>query len=284
MLDFLPNTIKDALQNLNIQYVYELRLRANKPTRIYYYDDWAYLGMYGIAHRKENAIYCDINDIADCVFRAGKCSVYAIEEQIKRGFITAENGERVGLAGEFVFDKGEPLTIRNITGLCVRVPHEKIGCSTEVYQRCMSDKLYSTLICSPPGLGKTTILRDVARKICEKTRYNVLICDERGEIGVGEVGDSADLLRFGDKNTTLEVGIRAMRPDVIITDELSVADCASLERAVNAGIIIIASAHYAKFSYIHADFLRIFERFVILNSHNIGAVDGIYNREGMGLI
>lgn len=281
MLEFLPQTIKDGLSHLNLNDVYEIRLRANQPIRVNYRGKYRYLGAYGICKTKDKALYCDADEIADCVFRAGKCSVYAVEEQIKRGFITAESGERIGLAGEYVLDKGVPLTIRDFTSLCIRVPHEILGAGNAIYQRCMSDKLRSILICSPPGLGKTTILRDLSRQICQNDSVNLLICDERGEIASGEVGETADILRYCDKSTAFEAGIRAMRPELIITDELSAGDCQAIERAVSAGISVVASAHYAKFEYIAPCFLGVFERFVILNNNNIGEIDGIYDKNGV---
>lgn len=284
MLDFLPETIRDALTHLNLNDVYEIRLRADKPVTVNYKGEYRYLGRYGLINTSDKGIYCDREDIAECVFRAGKCSVYAIEEQIKQGFITAENGERIGLAGEFVMEKGQPLTIRNLSSLCIRVPHEIIDSGQMVFQRCMSDKLRSVLICSSPGLGKTTILRDLSRYIAKISRINILICDERGEIGVGNVGESTDVLRFCNKSTAFESGIRAMRPDLIITDELSLLDTPALERAVIAGITVLASVHCATFESIPSDFLRIFERFVFLDNRKIGEISAIYDKQGEKIV
>jgi stage III sporulation protein AA len=221
MLEFLPKKIKDCLQNTNLQCVYELRLRANKETVINYNGNYIYLGEYGVTSRKEQAVVCDEKDVADCIFRAGNYSVYSVEEQIRQGFITAPNGERIGIAGEYVFEKGQPFSMRNFSSVCIRVPHEIQDCGKEIYQLCFLNGLKNLLICSPPGLGKTTILRDLSRMISEKTTKNVLICDERGEISCGDVGATCDVLKFADKQTAFSVGIRAMRPDVIITDELS---------------------------------------------------------------
>ena len=134
MLDFLPQYIKDALRYINEQQVYEIRLRLNAPTMVNYRGEYCYLGAYGITSIATKALLCTMDDITECIYRAGKCSVYAVEEQIKRGFITAVNGERIGLAGEYVYEKGQPLTIRNITSLCIRVPHEVIDSSEEIPQ------------------------------------------------------------------------------------------------------------------------------------------------------
>ena len=103
MLDFLPLKVKDALKHLNIQYLYEMRIRMGQPIRVNFQGKYQYLSGIGCTKHKENALVCTFEEIADCVYRAGKYSVYSIEEQLKQGFLTAETGERIGLAGEYVF-------------------------------------------------------------------------------------------------------------------------------------------------------------------------------------
>lgn len=284
MLEFLPQNVKEGLCRLNVQKVYEIRLRAEKPTTVNYEGEYRYLGFYGLTDVSEKAFVCSQEEISDCVFRAGKYSVYAVEEQIKRGFLTADCGERIGLAGEYVFEKGQPLALRNITSLCIRVPHEIRGCGVEIYQRCIRQEFCSTLILSPPGLGKTTILRDMCRIIAEKTKKNVLVCDERGEIAAGDLGASADVLKFADKATAFEAGIRAMRPDVIVTDELYANDCKAVARAISAGICVLASAHFSSLETLAQEFQNVFDRYVVLRSGEIGKIEGIYNREGKRLL
>ena len=163
MLEFLPSYIKDSLRYVNMEKVYEIRLRVDKPSTVNYEGEYQYLGCYGICKNKEQSIRCTYDEIAECVYRAGKCSVYSVEEQIKKGFLTTELGERIGIAGEYVFEKEKPLTIRNFSSLCIRVPHEVVGCGQAIYDKYMSDKIINLLLMSPPGIGKTTILRDLAR-------------------------------------------------------------------------------------------------------------------------
>lgn len=280
MLDFLPENVKESLSHVNLRFVYEVRLRANKAALINYQGEYRYLGYYGLTERKENAIICDALDIADCIYRAGNYSVYSVEEQIKSGFITSSEGVRLGLAGEYVFDKGQPLSIRNFTSVCIRIPHEIVGCGNDIYKYCLEDGLKNVLLASPPGLGKTTILRDLARIISEKTAKNVLICDERGEIACGNVGDTCDVMKFADKQTAFTSGIRAMRPDIIITDELSNTDCLAVEKAYNAGVVVIASAHFSKLEHIKEPFFGLFDRIVVLDDKKIGVIRAIYDKGG----
>ena len=280
MLDFLPQNIKKGLNRINQKYLYEIRLRAGKPTMINYEGAFQYLSEFGLTNIAEKAIHPSLIDIEDCIYRAGKYSVYSIEEQIRKGYITAEKGERIGLAGEYVLEKGNVLAIRNFSSVCIRVPHEIAGCGEYIYQCCMSDRVRSLLLMSSPGLGKTTILRDLARILSRKTQKNILICDERGEISAGNTGYTSDIIKFCDKETAFESGIRAMRPEIIITDELSEKDCFALKKALAAGIIVLASAHFSDMQYVKEPYLGIFERYILLNEKRIGDVYAIYDNNG----
>ena len=112
----------------------------------------------------------------------------------------------------------------------------------------------------------------------EKTRKNILICDERGELSAGYLGDTCDIVKYSDKVTAFEAAIRAMRPDIIITDELSKGDLQGLQKAVSAGIIVIASAHFLNIDRVEKEFFPIFDYFVFLNQEKIGVVDKIYRK------
>lgn len=278
MLEFLPENIKAALRHVNLNRLYEIRLRAGKPVAVNYEGKYRYLGACGLTDKASAALTVSLAEIGDTVFSAGKFSVYSVEEQLKRGFVTAEYGERIGLAGQYVFEKGQALTVRDFTSLCVRVPHEIEGCGDEIYGKCLKDRIRSILLMSPPGIGKTTILRDLSRTLSRDTRKNILVCDERGEISAGDTGDTSDVLLFADKSTAFEAGIRAMRPDIMITDELSAADCAAVERAIFGGVKVIASAHFAEISDVKPPFADLFERYVLLDAEEIGKLRGIYDK------
>lgn len=277
MLEFLPESVKAALAHINLNLLYEIRLRAGKPITVNYGGKYRYLGAYGLTDKASSALSVSLTEVGDTVFSAGRFSVYSVEEQLKRGFVTAECGERIGLAGQYVFEKGKALAVRDFTSLCIRVPHEIEGCGDEIYEKCLKDRLRSVLVMSPPGIGKTTILRDLSRSISADTAKNILVCDERGEISAGNTGATSDVLLFADKATAFEAGIRAMRPDVMITDELSANDCAAVEKAIFGGVKVIASAHFADVSDVKPPFEGLFERYVLLESERIGRVKAVYD-------
>ncbi len=272
--------MQNSLRYLNLQYLYEIRMRVDKPIIVNYQGYYRYLGYYGLTDVKQNAIICLKDDIDKSIFHASANSVYSVEEEIKKGFLTASGGERIGVAGEYVFEKGQPLAIRNFTSICIRVPHIVVDCGVAIYNKCMSDKIHNVLIMSPPGLGKTTILRDLGKLISKKQSLNILICDERGEISIGDCGDTCDVLKFSNKATAFEAGIRAMRPDVIITDELLEEDISAIRKAVGAGIHVLASAHFAEFEHVSPPFTGLFDYYVLLDDNTVGKIKKIYNAMG----
>lgn len=279
MLDFLCEELKEALQHENLQYVYELRIRAGKPVMVNVGGKYLYLTNYGASKKSGNAIVCSKEDVEEMVFAAGKYSVYSIEEQLRQGYITGEYGERIGLAGRFIEEKGKILTVRDFSSLCIRIPHEIYGCAQTVYEQCFQDGVCNLLISSPPGLGKTTILRDLSRILCEKTGKNLLICDERGEIAAGETGATSDVFSFAGKEIAFEAGIRSMRPDIIVTDELSETDCKYVKRAVLSGVKVIASAHFQKVKELYPPYLGLFEKYIFLDKNEIGRICKIYDAD-----
>lgn len=278
MLEFLPQKLKNALKYVNANYVYELRLRADKPTTINYHGKYLFLMPYGVSDNVQNAICLSKSEIESVVYSAGKFSVYSIEEQIKQGFISAEGGVRIGIAGEYVLEKGQPLTIRNISSLCIRVPHEVIDAGKDIFTRYMSDRIVNVLVASLPGCGKTTILRDLARLISQTDRKNVLICDERGELSFKNVGDTCDILLYADKLMAFEAGIRAMRPDVIITDELSVKDVMVMDKLFGSGVQVIASIHAKEINQLPQNCFDSFDVIVFLKAGAIGEIEYIYEK------
>ncbi len=275
-LSFLPDEVRSAVSHLNYLRLSEIRLRRGQPVMVEYDGKYSFLGRVGIVANSNDSI--KVFDITPVLNAATGGCVYSYTEQMKSGFITVEHGVRIGIAGEYVTEKGVVNTIKNVTSLNIRIPHDIKGCADYLFKTVFSGELKSTLIFSKPGLGKTTILRDIARKL-SRTK-NVLIFDERGEIaaldGYGDGFDlgTVDVVRCYSKLGAISSAIRAMKPDVIITDELyGEEDLKAVRYAADCSITVIASSHVSD-----AEKLKKtpFEYFVKLKS--LGAEPEIYDK------
>ena len=137
------------------------------------------------------------------------------------------------------------------TGLAREVP----GLSAAVLDRLWSGGvLQSTLLLSPPGGGKTTLLRDLIRAVSDGEggpALRVGVADERGELAAmyqGEpqfsIGRQTDVLDGCPKGPALLMLLRGMNPQVLAADEITAPeDAAALEMAANCGVSLLCTAH-----------------------------------------
>lgn len=249
-LDFLPPDIKNALDNLNFNRLTEIRLRLGQPVIIGYRGGYSFLGACGSTERKSSALICGRLD--GVLSSAMDKSVYAYTEQLKYAFITVGGGIRIGIGGEYVTEGGQIKTVQKPTSLNIRIPHEACGCGAQLYKLLSEISPAATVIFSPPGYGKTTILRDIARQTGDTAGRNVLVFDERYELsafdGYGngyDLGMNCDVVRGADKLSGFTNAIRVMKPDMIICDELyGDEDFSAVRFAVGCGIKVAASTHF----------------------------------------
>jgi stage III sporulation protein AA len=285
LFSVLPDHLRAAFDTLPWDRVYEIRLRANRPAV-------ACIGGRSFLLDKTKVTRTDLDTI---IHKASNYSIYAVNEQIKQGFITIHGGVRIGLCGEIVCDGGDISTIKNISSLNIRIPHQIRGCSYPVLPYVFNqDRPLKTLIISPPGAGKTTFLRDLACQVSGKyALLNTLVLDERGEIAAShlgenqlDVGANTDVFTGCSKSYGFENGIRSMRPDVIITDEIATAaDVEMVHLAARSGVCVFASVHASgieeirvkpNFERLIAE--RVFDRYVVLGvTDSAGTVMGVYD-------
>lgn len=227
LLDILPKwmiTDVDALGRSSLQ---ELRLRLDAPPELVSCDSVQRLG------RQVSS-----EDLSYCVNAASRYSPWAAAT-IAQGFLTVSGGHRIGLCGEAVLKNKEITGIRKVTSLCIRVARDFPGIGSSA-----AGLRGSMLILGAPGRGKTTLLRDIARQISEKS--TVAVVDERGEIfPSGFVrGDRMDVLTGVPKAGGVEMVLRTMGPEWIAVDEITAEeDCRSLLQAQGCGVRLLATAH-----------------------------------------
>lgn len=290
--DVLPDDIYEILNShVNFKGINEIRLRADKPIVLAIGGQRVFLGAKGITGNLKEALFASKIMIEDIIFRASECSIYSVNEQIKRGYIVMQGGIRLGIGGDLIEEKGQIKTMSNFTSINIRLPHEIRNCCLPAFNSIVcNNKILNTLVISPPGAGKTTFLRDFVFQLSQKNyAYNVLILDERGEIDLGNngnIGNFADKISFARKSVGFENGIRALSPNLIVTDELGQKeDVDAVMYAVNSGVSILASVHSESIeSFMIKPFFqeviknKIFKRFVLLSMKNgPGTLEGIYD-------
>lgn len=282
-IDFLPDRVKEAIELCDMSEFYEIRFRVGYPIILKSFGRNFYLGERGKTILRESAYICTENDIEEVIENATERSIYAYNEEIRQGFITVAGGIRIGLCGNCVYEEDKLVTIKDFTSLNIRIPHEVKGCSSKICEWLFSEKPFSTLIVSPPAKGKTTILKDIARKLNIKYKSSLLIIDERGEFSDVN-GENIDKICYSDKLFAFNYALRSMAPEIVITDELcGERDWECAENAVNCGVKIFASMHGddIRSLYNNKFFKRgVFERYIAINAlENSGIKFKIYNKE-----
>ena len=238
--------------------------------------------------------------ILDILLNVSKMSIYAIQTDLNNGFVVIRGGHRIGVCGEVVYENGKIKNIKNICSLNIRVAHQIFGCADTVMPQIIVNGIFqNTLIVSPPGCGKTTLLRDIVRLLSNGIKTlgfsgkNVSLIDERGEIascyeGVPtlDIGIRTDVMSNIDKSTGMSMVIRSMAPDIIATDEIgSSDDVLSIKAAILSGVKVIFTMHGDSLKSILENpnikellDMNIFSKIILLSSGKIpGIVEKIYD-------
>ena len=259
-INIFPDKMKEFWKEISKEadYIEEVRIRINNPITIsirgkeYFLDPMGHKTM----NIKEARLVTG-EEIDSILNHICKCSVYAFRDELKEGYITVPGGHRVGLAGEVVVDEnGQIVTIKYVTFMNIRISHQILGVADGVIQFLFDDgKLKNSLIISPPGCGKTTMLRDVVRQLSKgnykRSAYKVGVVDERNEIAGGfkgapqnDLGPRTDVLSCLSKKQAMLMLIRSMSPEVLALDEIGgKEDIEAIKYAIKCGVKIVATIH-----------------------------------------
>ena len=227
-----------------LEKVNEIRIRHNLPLSVDYGRGYQKIKNIDLT---DNYIV-NIDDIDYILGRASKHSLYAINDCLIDGYIPYLEGIRIGICGEGVREGDKLITVKNIAYMTIRVAHQIKNCTDKL--KFDMENPVSFLIISPPGCGKTTLLREMIRLI-SNCGNNCLLIDERLEVAAVfnkepflDVGMNTDVVSGTPKGKAIEGVIRAMRPDMIFTDEIYKKEEADvLIDAIRCGLKVGATIH-----------------------------------------
>ena len=233
----------------------EIRLRVNAPLCVVSEGSSFFVSEQGRFCSREQARIVGLAELRETMEYVSSYSRSAFEEKIRQGFLTVPGGHRVGLAGRVVMEGKSVKTIAPVTFLSIRIAREVRGCAGKTVPWLWENgNLQDTRVISPPGLGKTTLLRDLIRLLSDGEcgpACTVGVVDERSELAAcyqgipqNDLGSHTDVLDGCPKAEGMLMLVRSLAPQVIAVDEVGGEDdCRAIEYVMNCGCRLLATAH-----------------------------------------
>lgn len=298
----LPVTLRDRLMELpeeSLECLEEIRVGQERPVMLYIGGCGFFLKKNGTLSDTcgDNAVTAGAQEMRLILDMVSEHSLYAMEDELRGGFLSLRGGCRVGIAGRAVLEQGQIKTFKNINAFNFRIARPVVGASDKVmpYVR-QGSRILHTLVLSPPQMGKTTLIRDMVRVISNGTGelpgLKVGLVDERSEIagmhqGIPsfDIGIRTDVLDACPKATGIILMIRSLSPQVVVTDEIGKAeDVEAINEALNTGVHVVVTAHARTLEealkrpiLLKAMKRDLFDRILILgDSLGVGTLERVY--------
>lgn len=238
----LPEELLREVQKFNIESIEEIRLHAGRFCTV------------SVGKKNLRTGYLtDEHQLGKLLLDLCGGSLYAYSQTINQGYLSPGDGIRVGVCGSAAVDGNRIIGVGEISGLMIRIPHRVFADASPIVQLLQIRKsVGGILIYAPPGIGKTTLLRSVAKLAASpEVGIRTVVVDSRSELSFSLDGKTLSLyiLEGYPRTLGIEIAIRSLGAQAVICDEIgSVEDAAAILQNANCGVPLIATAHASDLS------------------------------------